>query len=50
MIAVSSSTANRLDVNDPRFRYYGWQDPLAIPTTVRVQDPVNLQLTVKVNF
>lgn len=50
IIAVSASTANRVNVGDTRFRYYGWTDPLALPVTVRVQDPIAIQLTVKVNF
>jgi hypothetical protein len=50
MTAVSASTANRLDVNDPRFSYYGWTDPLALTNTVRVQDPISFQLSLKFDF
>lgn len=50
LVAVYASTASRLDVNDPRFTYYGWKDPQSLPLTVRVQDPISFQLSVKFGF
>lgn len=50
LVAVYASTARRLDVKDPRFTYYGWKDPLSLPLTVRVQDPISFQLTAKFGF
>lgn len=50
MNGISASTANRLDVNDLRFTYYGWTDAQAIPAVMQVQDPRTVQLTVTVNF
>jgi len=47
---ISASSANKVDVNDPRFTYYGWSNPQAIPAIFQVQDPRNIQLTVKLDF
>lgn len=50
VIGIYASTASKLDVNDPRFAYYGWNDPLNLPLTVRVQDPISAQLTLRFGF
>ena len=50
LVAVYASTASKLDVNDPRFTYYGWADPQSLPLTVRVQDPIRFQFMAKFGF
>jgi hypothetical protein len=47
---VSASTSSVIDVNDPRFRYYGWTNPKAIVSAAQMQEPRAVQLSVTVDF
>lgn len=48
--SVTSSSANRLDLADPRVAYYGWSDPNRLPTVFQLQDPREVAFSVSVEF
>ena len=48
--SVTSSSANRVDLADPRVAYYGWSDASRLPTVFQLQDPREVTFTVTVDF
>ena len=47
---IVSSSANTINVNDPRVAYYGWTDPNRIPTIYQTQDPREVALSLSIDF
>ena len=50
IVSSVSSTANAIDVNDPRVSSYGWTDPLNIPHVAQVQTPREFTFSVSLEF
>lgn len=48
--SITSSTANAINVNDPRVSFYGWTNPNLITTIYQVQDPREVTFSLSVDF
>ena len=47
---ITSSTANNIDVKEPRVSFYGWTNPNLVTTINQVQDPREVAFSVPVDF
>ena len=46
----TSSSANAINLNDPRVAFYGWTNPNVIPTVFQTQDPREIAFSLTVDF
>jgi hypothetical protein len=48
--SITSSSANAINLNDPRVAFYGWTNANVIPTVFQAQDPREIAFSLTVDF